>query len=131
MIALHVHPDYWPMASDFIPERFLAAHGDPLHPVRNAWRPFELGSTRCPGEELTMMEIRVALALTVRELDLDINYELWDQVIGRSGTAHATVDGERAYRSGDDGLGLFKDDMPVRVRLRQHKPMTISADQHC
>jgi cytochrome P450 len=62
-------PDIWPKASEFLPERFLVADGHALYPPRNAWRVFELGSTRCIGEELAMIEMQLVLALTMRHLE--------------------------------------------------------------
>ncbi|KAM5448689.1 hypothetical protein MaudCBS49596_005195 [Microsporum audouinii] len=111
----HIHPDLWPRPAEFIPDRFLVPEGHPLYPVKNAWRPFELGNTKCIGQELALSELKLALVFTVRELDFDFNYELWDRVQGRK-TAE-TVNGERAYRCGS-GIGEVKDDMPVRVRLK-------------
>ncbi|KAL5353694.1 hypothetical protein ACLOAV_001734 [Pseudogymnoascus australis] len=49
----HIHPDLWPRPTDFIPDRFLVPNTHALYPVKNAWRPFELGNTRCIGQELT------------------------------------------------------------------------------
>ncbi|KAF7534335.1 hypothetical protein G7054_g6319 [Neopestalotiopsis clavispora] len=116
--ALHRHPDLWPRPDEFIPERFLVAEDDPLHPVKNAFRPFELGTTRCIGEELAMMEMKLAMVFTLRELDMDFNYDLWDKIQGRpSDSQGRTQDGERAYRAGQ-GMGTIKDDLPTRVRLR-------------
>lgn len=63
---------------EFLPERFLVAEGHPLHPVKNAWRPFELGNTRCIGEELAMVEMKLVLALTMRELDFKFDWEGWN-----------------------------------------------------
>ncbi|KAM0816364.1 putative NAD(P)-binding domain-containing protein [Seiridium cardinale] len=117
--ALHRHPDLWPRVTEFIPERFLASEDDLLRPVKNAFRPFELGSTRCIGEELAMMEIELALVFTLRELDLDFNYSLWDKIQGRADDVETqTINNERAYRAGE-GMGCVKDDLPIRVRLRR------------
>lgn len=67
--AVHMRADLWPKTMDFIPERFLVGESDPLRPAKNAWRPFELGSMRCIGEELAMMEMKLVLIFTARELD--------------------------------------------------------------
>ncbi|RYP63653.1 hypothetical protein DL769_006908 [Monosporascus sp. CRB-8-3] len=116
--AIHVHPDLWPRPTDFIPERFLVSEGHALYPVKDAFRPFELGSTRCIGEELAMMEMKLALLFTIRELDFDFNYALWDKVCGRDEAGAGLVDGQRAYRSGQ-GMGYVKDNLPTRVRERR------------
>ncbi|KAI1500515.1 sterigmatocystin biosynthesis P450 monooxygenase StcS [Biscogniauxia marginata] len=116
--AIHVHQDYWPQAMESIPERFLVSKDHVLYPVKNAWRPFELSSTRCIGEELAMMEMKLALVFTLRELDFDFNYVLWDKLQGREASAaQDLVNGQRAYRSGQ-GIGHVKDYLPTRVRLR-------------
>ncbi|ETS85967.1 hypothetical protein PFICI_03992 [Pestalotiopsis fici W106-1] len=115
-VALHRHPDLWPTSNEFIPERFLGPENDPLRPVKNAFRPFELGTMRCIGEELAMMEMKLALVFTLRELDMEFNYDLWDKVQGRAGPVQMQ-DGERAYRAGK-GMGTIKDELPTRVRLR-------------
>ncbi|WQF80981.1 Putative cytochrome P450 [Colletotrichum destructivum] len=79
------NPEYWgPDAEDFRPGRFLEseedlisdeAGDDELHPHPNqrmrhiAYRPFERGPRNCIGQELSMLEMRVVLALTVRRFD--------------------------------------------------------------
>ncbi|RYO79324.1 hypothetical protein DL764_010028 [Monosporascus ibericus] len=75
--VVHLRSDLWPRATEFLPERFLVADDNPLRPVKNAWRAFELGHTRCIGEELAMMEMKLALVLTVRELEFDFDWEGW------------------------------------------------------
>ncbi|KFY99948.1 hypothetical protein V498_00399 [Pseudogymnoascus sp. VKM F-4517 (FW-2822)] len=114
----HIHPDLWPRPTDFIPNRFLVPNNHALYPVKNAWRAFELGNTRCIGQELAMLELKLALVFTVRELDFDINYELWDKMQKRetSGAAPETVNGERAYSCGG-GTGVVKDDLPIRYHV--------------
>ncbi|KDB28107.1 hypothetical protein H109_00127 [Trichophyton interdigitale MR816] len=116
----HIHPDLWPRPMEFIPDRFLVPDGHPLYPIKNAWRPFELGSTKCIGQELALLELKLALVFTVRELDFDFNYDLWEGIKTEEKTVGAvpdTVNGERTYRCGD-GIGSVKDDLPMRVRLR-------------
>lgn len=50
-----------------------------------------------------MMEMKRALILTLRDLDFDFNYELWDELQDRNpndtGSARL-VYGQRMYRSG-------------------------------
>lgn len=76
--AIHLRADLWPRVAEFLPERFLVAEGHALRPARNAWRPFELGNTRCIGEELAMIEMKLVLALTMRELDFCFDWEGWN-----------------------------------------------------
>ncbi|KAI1650323.1 cytochrome P450 [Daldinia loculata] len=68
-------PEYWPDADSFIPERFMTHdESDPLHPVKNTWRPFEMGPRNCIGQELVFVEVRLILALTVREFEVEETY---------------------------------------------------------
>lgn len=97
------------------------SEGHELHPVKNAWRLFELGSTRCIGEELAMMEMKLAVAFTVRDLEFDFNYTLWKEMKrGESGVASEVVDGQPAYRLGF-GMGRVKDGLPVRYGRARFK----------
>ncbi|KAI1467504.1 cytochrome P450 [Daldinia caldariorum] len=67
--------DYWPDPDDFVPDRFMTRdESDPWHPVKNAWRPFEMGPRNCIGQELVFTEVRLILALTVREFDVEEAY---------------------------------------------------------
>lgn len=104
------HPDYWPRADEFVPERWLAGEGEALHPRRNAWRPFELGPRNCIGQELAQLELRAILAMTLRELEFEPAYA----------EGAPEVFGEKAYHVMDVGdiTGHIKDGFPVRVRMR-------------
>lgn len=106
----HRHPDYWERPDEFLPERWLAKEGEPLHPRKNAWRPFELGPRNCIGQELAQLELRAILAMTLRELDFEPVYE--------ENAPQAL--GERAYQVMGIGdiTGHVKDGFPVRVKLR-------------
>ncbi|KAI1648382.1 cytochrome P450 [Daldinia loculata] len=113
--AVHLRSDLWPRVMEFLPERFLVAEGHPLHPVKNAWRPFELGNTRCIGEELVMVEMKLVLALTMRELDFKFDWEGWN-TLQRRAAPPDSVEGEHIYRVGN-GIGSVKDKLPTRIRL--------------
>ncbi|CAE7211579.1 hypothetical protein HRS9139_09248 [Pyrenophora teres f. teres] len=76
------NPEHWgPDAESFHPSRFLKdsesttqAGGnstkDDARTTRNiAYRPFERGPRNCIGQELTMLEMRIVLILTVRRFD--------------------------------------------------------------
>ncbi|KAK8084405.1 cytochrome P450 monooxygenase aflN [Apiospora hydei] len=70
--AAHANPNFWPEPDAFRPERFTTRdEGDPLHPVKNAFRPWEMGPRNCIGQELASLELRLVLALTVREFDME------------------------------------------------------------
>lgn len=106
----HRLSEYFPRPMEFLPERWLAREGEPLHPPRNAYRPFELGPRNCIGQELAQLEIRAILAMTVRDLDFEPAYnadapEVW---------------GEKAYQSMGFGdvTGHVKSGFPVRIRER-------------
>jgi cytochrome P450 len=68
---------FFPQPARFIPERFIQAltpfpfPQSHLHTPagRDAWRPFEKGPRSCIGEQLAMLEMRVILAMSVRNLD--------------------------------------------------------------
>jgi Cytochrome P450 len=59
--SLHRNPAYWVRPDDFIPERWLVGPDDTLHPVKDAWRPFEFGPRNCLGQELAMLEVKAVL----------------------------------------------------------------------
>jgi cytochrome P450 len=108
--AAHRSPAFWPRPDDFVPERWLAGEGDPLHVRKNAFRPFELGPRNCVGQELAQLELRAILALTVRELDVASAYD----------EGGSRVLGELAYHCMGPGevTGHPSQGMPVRVTVR-------------
>lgn len=112
----HRLPEYFPRPLEFLPERWLAREGEPLHPHKNTWRPFELGPRNCIGQELAQLEIRAILAMTVRDLEFEPAYsadapEVW---------------GEKAYQTMDIGdiTGHVKGGFPVRVHVRKAEDAT-------
>ena len=116
--AVHCNPRHWgddPTA--FVPERWLVGPDDPLYPGKGTWRPFVLGPRNCIGQTLALMELRVALAMTVREFDIQPAYDEWDVRHPRRGVKR--VDGERAYASEKGGGGAHPSDgYPCRVDKR-------------
>ena len=111
--AIHRDPAYWRRPDDFIPERWLVAPGDPLHPVKGAWRPFSQGPRNCIGQELAMIEMKVIMVMTARKFDIELAYEDADRVKAIAGIS--TVYGERGYqvqRAQPSG------DLPCRVAQR-------------
>jgi hypothetical protein len=110
-MAEHRLDAFWPRAAEFVPERWLAREGDPLHVRKNAFRPFELGPRNCIGQELAQLELRVILAMTIREVDVRSVY-LADGTM---------VLGELAYQCMLPGAltGHPKGMMPVTVQLRE------------
>ncbi|KAK7738318.1 hypothetical protein SLS53_006126 [Cytospora paraplurivora] len=114
--ALHVNPRVWPRAKEFLPERFLVGPGDDLHPDPAAYRPFEQGPRNCIGQTLVWNELRVAVILTCRDLEIRDSYDDYDakreselsivEKMKRTLFGHPikTVHGERAYQTDSGGL---------------------------
>jgi cytochrome P450 len=115
--GLHHNPLWWPRVDEFIPERFLGDQDRPeeLRPRKNAWRPFELGSRACIGTELAMTELKIVLALTARDFDLEEAFGEWDRINKPRG--NKTVNGERAYQV-QLGSAHPADGFPVRISAR-------------
>lgn len=89
------NPRYWARSKEFLPERFLVSEGDELYPPKNAWRPFERGPRNCIGQELALTEIKVVLALTIRDFDFKDDYEKFDEL--KKNLKGWNVNGQRAY----------------------------------
>ncbi|KAI1410545.1 cytochrome protein [Hypoxylon sp. FL1857] len=115
--AVQRNPKYWPSAMEFIPERWLAEPGDPLYPVKGGWRPFEHGPRNCLGQTLAMLDVKITLALTVREFDIKHAYDEWDRLHPTSKVK--SVNGERAYQTQSGGAHPA-DGYPCRISLRKH-----------
>ena len=112
--ALHHNPRYWVRPEEFLPERWLVGEGDPLYPVKDAWRPFEKGPRNCIGQELAIAELKVILTLTVREFKIVDAYGEWDAQMGTGKREQDGVSGERAYQINRGG-GHPSDFYPCRV----------------
>lgn len=81
--TLQFHPEIWPRPTEFLPERWIAGEGDALYSGPNskyAWRPFEWGPMSCIGQELALMELKMALLFVVRELEFETALEEWDRL---------------------------------------------------
>ncbi|KAJ4395993.1 hypothetical protein N0V93_000209 [Gnomoniopsis smithogilvyi] len=115
---LHHSSDVWPRVTEYLPERFLAAEGDPLCARRgHAWRPFEIGPMSCIGQELAMMELKMALVFTAREVEFEAALEEWDKLQGKGGSPRPIIDGDTVYQSSVSPLGPPVEGLPMRVRL--------------
>lgn len=127
-LAIHHDERYWAEPESFLPERWLAEPGDALYPGGTktsgaAWRPFEHGPRTCIGQSLALLELKIALVLTVREINVMPAYEEWDTMHPRKGAGDKagfvnTVDGNRAYQA-EKGAAHPADGFPVRVGLRK------------
>ncbi|KAI0479830.1 cytochrome protein [Xylaria cf. heliscus] len=114
--ALQHHPNYWPEPLAFLPERWLVGPEDPLHPVKGGWRPFEHGPRNCLGQTLAMQDVKITLALTVREFEIHNAFGEWDRL--HSTTKVKQVNGERAYQTQSGGAHPA-DGYPCRISLRK------------
>ncbi len=68
MYTLHRHPDFWPDPERFDPERFSPERSAGRHPL--AWAPFGAGPRKCIGQELSLMEATLALAMITQRFEL-------------------------------------------------------------
>ncbi len=110
---------------EFKPERFLPENADKIPP--NAWRPFEKGNRNCIGQELAMIEMKVLLAMTLREFDiraafddlatLDKDGTLWAQDSSFRGGPQQAF-GEDMYQI-LLAAGKPREGMPARVNRRK------------
>jgi len=118
--AMHRDPTLWAHPDAFLPERWLVSEGDPLYPVKGAWRPFEHGPRNCIGQEVAMVESKVIVACTVRMFEVRPGYAEWDSLRGKGSGKMGKgmeVAGERAYQV-LVGSAKPREGMPARVRLR-------------
>ena len=104
---VHRDPTYWQHPDEFLPERWLVPPGDPLYPIKGAWRPFEHGPRNCIGQELAILEMKVIMVMTVRRFNVELMYDESDRAKGIR-----TVHGQRGYQI---QRGQPSDDLPCRV----------------
>ncbi len=115
--AIHCEPSYWPESHAFRPERWLAQSGDTLYPIKGAWRAFEFGPRNCIWQELAMLELKIVLAMTVREFEIKSLYDERDTFKPRRGPK--TVNGDKAYQN-LSGSAHPSDGLPCRVSIAAH-----------
>ena len=65
---IHRHPDFWPEADAFRPERFLPDSPKPSH--RLAYMPFSAGQRVCAGNHFALTEGPLLIALIAQAYDL-------------------------------------------------------------
>lgn len=117
-LAMHHNPRYWPDSEAFKPERWLVGPEDKLYPVKGAWRPFSQGPKNCIGQSLAILELKIALVMTLREFHIAPAYDEWDMRHPRGGIK--TVNGNRVYQAEKGGGGAHPaDGFPVRVKRRE------------
>ncbi|KAJ2900160.1 hypothetical protein MKZ38_002574 [Zalerion maritima] len=113
--AMHARDDIWVDAQSFRPERWMVTdENDPMHPPKNAWRPFSIGPRNCIGQELAMLEMKLTMIMTARELDVVEDWDEWDRQ--NPGKSKDTYNGERMYQI-KGSTPHAKEGMPTRVRL--------------
>lgn len=66
--TIHRHPALWVRPETFDPERFEPERVAGRHPM--SWLAFGAGARRCIGQELSMMEATMALAMMSRRFEL-------------------------------------------------------------
>ncbi len=66
---LHRHPEYWPDAETFDPERFSEAAIKKQH--KNAYIPFSAGPRRCIGDFFATIEMQIHIGLMARSFRLE------------------------------------------------------------
>ncbi|OJD40674.1 cytochrome p450 [Diplodia corticola] len=123
-LAIQRNPAVFPQPNRFIPDRWLpmTLPGDPLHPAKGAWRPFEFGPRNCVGQTLAMAEIKILLAMTTRAFDFRPAYDEWDRLhppghLGGAGAIRTAL-GDRAYQvEGGGGGAHAANKYPCRVRM--------------
>ena len=110
---LHRDPSFWPQPNVFLPERFLVGPEDPLYPIKGAWRPFEFGPKNCIGQELAILEMKIAMVLVLQRFDVVDSYEQVDrEKPGRIKRLH----GERTYQV---ELGGPSDGLPCKIKHKR------------
>ncbi|MCX4240105.1 cytochrome P450 [Paraliomyxa miuraensis] len=107
MFTVHRHADFWPEPERFDPERFDPGRSVGRHPM--AWVPFGAGPRKCIGQELSLMESTLALAMFTQRFEL--------QSVGH--TVRPRFD--TALRPGNG----------VRLHVRRRRPMEESKRGPC
>jgi hypothetical protein len=133
---IHRNEAYFPDPVKFVPERFIPSQTPYPHAKlhtpagKDAWRPFEKGPRNCIGQELAMIETKIALALLVNDLDFTAEYagakiESWTPVEtidefkdGKPGVERLTIEGHKPYQV-LHGAARPKDGMTGRLSLRR------------
>lgn len=128
--------NYFPSPAKFVPERFIPGQtpfpdSKLLTPAgKDAWRPFEKGPRNCIGQELAMIEIRIILALAVRDFDFVAEFDgkkcdTWTPIDtvdeykdGKPGYTRMTIEGHQCYQI-LKGAAKPRDSMPGRIRQRE------------
>ena len=68
LYAIHRHPDFWPDAERFDPDRFVGHPGGKGFAHRYQYVPFGAGPRACAGDHFGLLEIQTVLATLLRRL---------------------------------------------------------------
>jgi cytochrome P450 len=82
-LGMHRNAEYFPSPDEFIPERFMPAPDNFQEIPKDVYRPFEKGPRDCIGQQLAILEMKIILAMTLRDFDIKADYETWDKRLGR------------------------------------------------
>lgn len=96
-----------------------------LVPLPNAWRPFEKGPRNCIGQELALIESKIAIALTMRAFEFEAQYdnEGWkDKVVGFDGKPEVLGVFEEGLKPDQGKVDKFMGDKAYQVLLGTGKP---------
>ena len=98
--GLHRDKAIWgPEANSFDPSRFLPENSSTLPEAH--YRPFERGVRSCIGQELAMIEARIALALVARKFDFRPAFDALE-MLAKDGSKYAE---DPKWRQGKQDLG--------------------------
>ncbi|ORX46275.1 cytochrome P450 [Hesseltinella vesiculosa] len=75
----HLNEDYWPNARAFEPERWL--DDAPVPPATDAYFPFSIGSRGCVGKDMSLFEMRMALATFVRRFNIEAIPDVMEKLV--------------------------------------------------
>jgi cytochrome P450 len=115
-LVMHNDPQVFVDADKFNPDRWLVGPESSLHPTKGSWRPFEWGPRNCIGQTLAILELKVALVMSIRTFDIKPAYQQWDALNPRKGPK--TVNGDRVYPAELGGGGAHPPNgFPVTVGL--------------
>jgi len=79
IIAIQTHPQYWPDALEWKPERWITTESgqeELITPPRNTFLPWSDGPQNCPGVKFAQVEFVAVLALIMSRHRLRIKREL-------------------------------------------------------
>ncbi|KAI9818467.1 MAG: hypothetical protein M1827_000526 [Pycnora praestabilis] len=109
--------DLYPSPHTFSPSRFMP----PATVPKDVWRAFEKGPRNCIGQELSLLEMKIIMVLTLRRFEAWSVFEEFDRKTGRKareqGGPVKEAWGERAYQT-FVATAKPSEGMPMRVKMR-------------